>query len=104
MLEAGQGEAGEVMSDNLATALATADDLQDARHVFVFHDVRKRTGRPCPPLPFDWHRKNTVGVTVGKNVHRARCWTIMAVMFGYQPYAASRKNTVVGARLMKARK
>jgi len=82
--------------EDLSIAMATADKLVQHRHVFIFHDVRRRTGSPCP-LPYDWNRKNMVGITVGKNVHRARCWAITALMFGYEVLGHHRKDTAAWA-------
>jgi hypothetical protein len=58
----------------------------------IFHDVRLRSrAGPCP-LPYDWNRKNIVGVTTRDRV-RARRWIISAMLAGYGVFYHMSRNS-----------
>ena len=85
----------EILADYLTTPLGSR-----TFHLSIFHDVRpsslarmKRLRKydpgygshqrisPCP-LPYDWSRKNTVGVST-RDRDRAQQWIIEATLAGY---------------------
>jgi hypothetical protein len=82
------------------------------RHLSILHDVRPSTQRtierirkrfeqpdyqpadptgPCP-LPYDWTRKNAVGIST-KDRERARQWCIDAMLAGYDVHHRSSKTS-----------
>jgi hypothetical protein len=79
------------------------------RHLAIMHDVRPSAQRtierirkyrpdyepaqdtgPCP-LPYDWNRKNIVGISI-RDRARARQWCINALLLGYSVHAYDNKN------------
>jgi hypothetical protein len=81
--------ARDAESTDLELALAIADwhiadavrPGRDMIRVEICHDVRKRTGTPCP-LPYDYRDKNGVGIRT-RDARRARDWIARALLLGY---------------------
>jgi hypothetical protein len=81
--------ARDAKSTDLELALALADwhiadavrPGRDMIRVEILHDVRKRSGTPCP-LPYDYRDKNAVGIRT-RDARRARDWIVRALLLGY---------------------
>jgi hypothetical protein len=98
----------EAIAQIVADYLLTSSS-RPSFHLTIFHDIRSSTTRrveklrktwpdykpenpigPCS-VPFDWHCKNTVGITT-RDRERARCWIIDALLAGYGVFRGYRRG------------